>query len=349
MQINELLILEKWFEKEIKNKQIPQKYTQLHSAMQQHVNVRNNNQPKQPFDTQRDALLESLSTVAFSTLTIEQIKLLEVLEIKELFGVSGVSAIEDILYKNQLDIAAATKNIGENVNKINKAVQKFDQIKASFAGIYTIEEAEETPEGHVLMRIYFQGDSSMKTVTEFKKLGNQWYEIGRGIAMSCNGSPADLKIIGAHKGSVVLELAVIAGIATSISTILLAGLEVAEKSIDILKKVEELKALKLSNKKIVTDLEKEAIKEREKGINEIVQKAIEEHSLKQESQGDIINALEKSVKNLIDFTEHGGKVDFIQPEQGEEVRDSELITFRENCKKIRIIEHKIKYIEHNIE
>lgn len=348
MQIDELLILEKWFQKEIKDGGIPQKYQQLHKVMQQNANNRNNQQA-QPFDNQKEALLDALSVVNCTTLSIEQIKLLEKLEIKELFGKIGVQMVENILYRNQLDIAAATQKIGENVTKINQAVTKFDQFKSSFAGIYTIEDAKETPEGHVLMRVYFQGDSSMKTITEFKKLGNQWYEIGRGIAMSCNGSPSDLKIIGAQKGSVVLELAVIAGIATSISTILLGGLKVAEKSIDILKKVEELKALKLSNKKIISDLEKEADKERKNGIDELVKNAIEKHNLKKDTEGDKINALEKSVKNLVDFTEKGGKVDFIQPSDDNENEENNLIEFRENCREIRVIETKIKYIEHTEE
>ena len=155
----------------------------------------------------------------------------------------------------------------------------------------------------------------MKSIIEFKKFGSQWYDIGRGISMASNGSPEDVKIIGAQKGSVILELAVIAGIATSISTILLGGLKVAEKSIDILKKVEELKTLKLSNKKIVSDLEKEAIKEKQEGIKLIVSEAIKKHGLDQEAQGDKINALEKAVTNLISFTENGGKVDFNSTER----------------------------------
>ncbi len=197
------------------------------------------------------------------------------------------------------------------------------------------------------MRVYFQGGSSMSTITEFKKYGAQWYDIGRGIAMVCNGSPDDLQIIGAQKGSVVLELAVLAGIATSISTILLGGLKVAEKSIDILKKVEELKALKLSNKKIVSDLQKEAKSEKENGIKKIVDDTIERHGLNPQAEGDKINALQKAVKNLVTFTENGGKVDFVQPKEEDVAEQNGLVEFRNNCKEIRTIEAKMKYIEHN--
>jgi len=345
MQIDELLILEQWFQKQVKKLQIPQKYQQLHAVMQQNANIRNN-QPRTPFDTQTSELLNALSSVKFNTLSIEQINLLIKLEIKELLGDEGVEKVEEILYKNQLDIVAASQKIGENLNKINQAVTRFDQVKSTFSGLYTIDETEEIPEGNVLMRVYFQGNSSMKNIIEFKRLGNQWYEIGRGIAMASNGSPENLQIIGAHKGSVILELAVIAGVATSISTILLGGLKVAEKSIDILKKVEELKSLKLSNKKIVNELEKEATKEKQEGIKKIVDEAIKRHALDSKTEGDKINALEKAVTNLINFTENGGKVDFIQPKEEENINQDNLVEFRNNCKQIRLIEAKIQYIEH---
>ena len=345
MQIDELLILEQWFQTQVKKPQIPKKYQQLHVVMQQNANIRNNQQ-KTSFDNQTSELLKALSLVKFNTLSIEQINLLEKLKIKNLLGTKGVEVVEEILYKNQLDIVAASQKVGENLNIINQAVSRFDQIKSTFADLYTIQEAEEIPEGNVLMRVYFQGNASMKSIIEFKKFGSQWYDIGRGISMASNGSPEDVKIIGAQKGSVILELAVIAGIATSISTILLGGLKVAEKSIDILKKVEELKTLKLSNKKIVSDLEKEAIKEKQEGIKLIVSEAIKKHGLDQEAQGDKINALEKAVTNLISFTENGGKVDFIQPKEDENKEQKNLVEFRKNCTQIRQIEAKLKFIEH---
>mgnify|MGYP006179352477 CR=1 FL=1 len=93
-----------------------------------------------------------------------------------------------------------------------------------------------------MMRIYFKDASSINNLSDLKKLGSTWYDIGRGIAMTQDKSPEDFVVVGAQKGSIILELAVAARIATSVSKILLETLKVAEKVIDILKKVEELKA-----------------------------------------------------------------------------------------------------------
>ena len=127
-----MLILEQWFQTQVKKPQIPKKYQQLHVVMQQNANIRNNQQ-KTSFDNQTSELLKALSLVKFNTLSIEQINLLEKLKIKNLLGTKGVEVVEEILYKNQLDIVAASQKVGENLNIINQAVSRFDQIKSTFA------------------------------------------------------------------------------------------------------------------------------------------------------------------------------------------------------------------------
>jgi hypothetical protein len=347
MQIQELLKLIEWVEKNVKKNQIPQKYTNLISGMTQNVNARNN-QPKQSFDTHREALVTSLPLVSFENLTIEQIKLLEKFEIKNALGTRAVEIIDDILYRKGMDIASAVQDITEISKKINSSVLKLDEIEKSLIGVVDASDETEVPKDSVFMRIYFSGDSSITDVTELKRLAGVWYDIGRGVAIANNQSPEDFKIIGASKGSVVLELVVIAGMATSISTILLAGLKVTEKVLDILKKVEELKAMKLGDKEIVSGLKKEAENTRVEGIKKITTEITTKLKIKEDGESDKIIALEKSVKNIIEFTEKGGAIDFIQPEDLDEESEGvnkELREFRENCTKIRLLEEKIKLLE----
>lgn len=347
MQIYELLRLVDWFDENIIAKQIPSKYQQLHQVLTQNANVRNN-QPKQPFEAQKESLILDLSSIKFDSLSLEQIDLLEKLKIKKLFGTEGVDKVEDVLYKNALDIATAVSKIQENITQLNNAVARFDQFKKSFSGIYSNEGSDEIEENDILMRIYFQGESGINNVADLKKLSSLWYDIGRGVTLANDCSPQDFHIIGAQKGSVILELAAAAAIVTTLSSILLAGLKVTEKVLDILKKVEELKAMKLQNKSIVGDLEKEAESEKQKGIETIIKETVKQLNIDSKKEGDKITALEKSIKNLINFTENGGKVDFIQPNEPEAdaPNKKEIIQFRDNCFEIRELEQKIKYLEH---
>lgn len=346
MQIIELLKLTKWFKDFVVAEQIPTKYQQLFNQMNKNAQP---NQPKQAFEAQRENLFSALETVNLNKLTLEQIKFLEQLEIVELLGKEGIRNIESVLFENNLDIATAAKKIGEFNAKIAKANQTITEIETTLLKSFSIDSEDEIPDDSVMMRIYFQDEAAINNIADFKKLAATWFDIGRGIAMAQNKSPEDLKIIGAQKGSVIIELAVIAGIATSVSTILLAGLKVAERIIEILKKAEELKKLKLNNKKIEQEIIKEAEAEKKNGINTILESAIVDLGLTKGQDGDKITSLEKSISKLIDFTQKGGAVDFIQPdreenEDEENVRE-EIIQLKENVQNIRKLENKIKMLE----
>ena len=351
MQITELLKLAEWFKINIVEEEVITRYTNLFNKMNQNLRV-NNNQPSQPYEIEKKSLFEALKTITLNTLTLEQISFLEQLEVTQLFGTNGVQVIESILYEYNLDIASATKKISEFSNKIKSAQNTLQEIETTLTKSFSIDEEYEIPEDSIMMRVYFQDDSSINNLADFKKLGASWYEIGRGIAMAQGRSPEDFSVIGAQKGSLILEMAVLAGLATSVSTILLAGLKVAERTIEILKKVEELKTLKLGNKKIEQELEKEAKKEKEDGVQFILDTTIKEIGLKKGKDGDKIAALNKSITKLIDFTQKGGAVDFIQPDDeidGEEenhndVRE-EVLKLIDNVKEIRSIENKIKMLE----
>jgi hypothetical protein len=346
MQITELLKLTKWFKDFVMAEQIPTKYQQLFNMMNKNSQP---NQQKQSFETQRENLFTSLKTVSLNKLTLEQIKFLKQLEIADLLGNEGVRNIEAVMYENNIDIATAAKKIGEFNTRITTANQKITELETTLSKSFTIESEDEIPEDSVMMRIYFQDESSINNIVDFKKLAATWFDIGRGIAMAQNKSPEDFRIIGAQKGSVIVELAVIAGIATSVSTILLAGLKVAERVIEILKKAEELKKLKLNNKKIEQEIVKEAEAEKKNGINTILETAIADLGLTKGQDGDKITSLEKSISKLIDFTQKGGAVDFIQPngeddDDEENVRE-ETLQLKENVQDIRKLENKIKMLE----
>jgi hypothetical protein len=57
----------------------------------------------------------------------------------------------------------------------------------------------------------------MSNVADFRKWGTFWFEIGRGVAMAHNAAPEEIKIVGATKGSIIIELAVVSDIAVTIS------------------------------------------------------------------------------------------------------------------------------------
>ena len=342
MQVKELLSLSYWIDKNIKKLQVSQKYQQLHKAMQQNVNARNN-QPMQPFETQKNAVIDTIEDISVSGLTNEQERMLSKLQISQYIGSEGVTNLENLLFRNSLDIATATAEVNSIHEKLNQAIQKSDQLKANLASLIDVDEQDADESEQVIMRVHFQNDVSLNNLTDLKKLGTTWWEIGRGIAMAHDHAPEDVKIVGAQKGSIIIELAVISAIATTTSTIILSALKVADRVLTIRKKAEEIKALKLGNQKLEAELAKEADKEKMEGLESITKEISVNLNINQNGDGEKFKVLEKAVKNLIEFVEKGGEVYFYSPEGSE--GDQNIKQMKLNFAEIKKLEKRVLAIE----
>lgn len=342
MQISELLQLSIWVDENIKNTQIAQKYQALQAGIQQNVNARNN-QPKQPFEAQKNALIDAIKVVDTSGLTYQQEDMLSHINITQNINEKGIERIESILYRNSLDVATAAAEIAKITQEINSAIQKTDQIKVAINPLIIPSEEDDLEKGSVVMRVHFQNEIGMENVTDFKKLGNSWWEIGRGIAMAHDSAPEDIKIIGASKGSIVIELAVAAAIATTASTIILSALKVADRVLTIRKKVEEIKSLKLGNQKLEIDLAKEADKEKKEGLEKITKDISIKLNIESNGDGEKVKVLEKAVKNLIDFVEKGGEVDFFSDDG--QAEEPEIKVLKQNFDEIKKLEKRVLLLE----
>ena len=123
-----------------------------------------------------------------------------------------------------------------------------------------------------------------------------------------------------------------------------------EKVADIQKKALEIKALKLSNSKIVKELEEEASKQRDTGIQQIADKLAARK--KGIDQGDKIEAFRRAVTKLVNFVERGGDVDCVLPLEEatgdnpeEKPEPKEIKQLRTTFKEIRQLEFQLKQLE----
>ena len=351
MNVSELYDLTYWILENIESANIQQKYQNIYSILNQHTQP---NQPKRPFDEQKTELLEALKEVPLNKLTSHQLEFLNELGIGEAVGTRGIDLVEDILYRNALDVATAAQRFQEIIQKLTKGLQKNNQIKTGLDDCVNYEEYESNNE--VLIRVTFSGEAAIANVKDLKSSANIWFEIGRGISMAHNLSPEDIKITGATKGSIVIEMAVIASVASTASYIILSVLKIAEKVMEIRKKAAEIRNLNLQNEKIASELEKEVAVEKKAGIDKISIDLTNKLKLNNGSQGDKINALSKAIKNLVEFIETGGAVDFIVPETDnntDETNESDELKnmfkqIRSESAEIRQLEHQVKLLTEKV-
>lgn len=345
MNVSELFGLTNWINAEIVTKQIPQKYQNLFAVIQQNIQP---NVPKQPFEAQKNDLIQALKIVPLELLSRDQLEFLRLLGIAKTVGEEGIEEIEEILYKNTIDIATAAQKIQTILQEINAGLAKSNQIQAGLTGC--VVEDELLLKDDVLMRVSFTGHASMANVTDFKKWGDVWYDIGRGIAMAHNLSPEDVKVVGATKGSIVIELGVVASIASTAGGIILGALKVADKILDLRKKAEEIRGMKLQNDKLANDIADEADNEKKAGVELITSQLAIQLNIKTDGESDKIKALNTAVKNLVNFIENGGVVDFVMPEEeaGGEADEEGALKNRElrlAFQEIRQLEKKIALLE----
>ncbi len=348
MQVQELFDLTNWVQKEIVNPGVITLYQNLLSVLSQNAQP---SQTKLPFEEQKQALFSALQAVQLSDLSYGQLELLRTLGIANNVANEGINSIEDILFRNVLDIATTINKITASIAELNNGVQWATQVKASLTTIITEDILREESDG-VLMRVHFQRDAHLSNLTEFKDWGKAWYDIGRGIAMANDAAPEDVKIVGASKGSIIITLLSTYSIAKTTSAIILEALKVAEKIYDIKKAAQEVRALKIGNNAAEKALEKDAETTKEAGIKEIMASAIKLIGINKANEGEKISTLENSVKKLVDFIEKGGEVDFIIPDEALDETNNEndpnskarkelRVTFRE----VRVLEKKINQIE----
>ena len=344
MNVDELNALTAWVQDNIVRKKIPEKYQALHQKLQQSTRQ---NQQKQPFDAERDELLEALKSVPLDQLSVDQLAFLNRLGIAPNVGRTGVAAVEDLLYKNVLDAATSAKELEAMHKELKQGIDKASQIRSGLAGC--VDQATAIDAG-VLVRVAFAHDAAIGNVVDLKKWSSVWHDIGRGVAMVNDAAPEDVRVVGAKKGSIVVELAVTYMIARTVTDIILLVLKVTEKVVSIRRQAEEVRGLGLKNDKIARELDKEADEIKKESAEEITQTIIGRLGKDKVGQGDKSTALQKSVKNLIDFLEKGGEVDCVVPdgEADEEGGDGagDLDSIREASQEIRRLERRIKQLEH---
>lgn len=328
MNVSELYQLTTWIENSNQDNIIQNNYQNLINAFYN----------EGAFGQEKESLFATLKDIAFEELSGEQISFLKKINLTENLGLSAIEKIEDVLFINAIDRETAVQKISEMSEKVKTGIDKLNSIKANLSGL--IDEEQYELDNEVLMRVGFMGSVSMNNVEDLKKLGTLWFDIGRGISMAQGKSPKDIKIIGATKGSVILELILDVTLVKIFMSIVKEGLTVTEK----VYRIKKLKAeAKLAEMKL--DHFDEKIQEvTDDAITNISNKLFKELKLNTGNQGDKKIALEKSIIKLVNFTKEGGDIDFVIKEKSEE-EDDKTKLLRKQVIEIKNLEEKILLLE----
>lgn len=343
MNVLELYRLTEWFEIEVVEKNIFRLYQQLAEKLTQNAQ---NNSAQLPFEDDKNSLVNALSDMKIERLTYEQREYLEKLGIEYFLGEGGKKFLHDTFYLSGLDIATVASKISDATAKISVATDRIHQIRSSLSSFVT--EYEDLDKSYALMRVKFTHQAAIDNVVDFKNWAASWFDISRGIAMAQGHSPESIKIVGASTGSVVIDFSVLLDIAQVFGDIILAGLIVADKILDIKIKSNELKDMGLPNPELAQLVMDQADEEKEKQVINITNHITTNLGLNQRGDGDKIIALTTSIDKLVSFFEKGGVVDLIQPDMEiESTEDAGGVITEQKEKKLHLKEtfEKIRTLE----
>jgi hypothetical protein len=313
MNIDELYRLATWYAE-----QYPE-LIRLYNELLGPINHNASQPDKRPIEAQLNALAEFLANPRFDELSIEQLKMLTSIGVDTYLGQEGANYVNSVVRTSNYDPATAVDRLNAAVQGLNNAGTLLAAYAEAARNLGFGEDHAEAADGLITIRVGFQNDVAINTVTDWKDTAKEWYDIIRGLSMACEEKPEDVKVIGADTGSVILILAGTAVFAALLARISKNITGVAKDVISVRVEMENLRQKSILTKTMEVEF-KRIEKEKTDGAVTTIEKLIEDKI--KDKDGDVRAALISSVKKLLTFNEKGGTVDFVSPEKEEGSADA---------------------------
>ncbi len=352
MEVTELYNLTLWVDQENVTSDQPdnllEKYSQFITALQ------NSQGGHVPFQNERESLEDALNEINFLSLTRDQKEFLDKINVLQSLGQPASENIENILTRSGLDVATATSKIQDMHNNLAQGLEKLKFIRDGLKDYIPDDHAEILSHEGVLTRLSFIEKTSINNVVDFKKSAADWYLIGRGLAEATDSKPEDIKIIGASRGSIIVDLLLFLPVAIALLKIISLILNSTKTYYEIQDISQSIKGKELDNElktAILADLKKVEEGEKNKFVEATVEAIMKQLKFDQQKRSSI----EGAVKKLSTFLERGGHIDFVFPpeDEGEEDEEAEdpktqkaLSRFRNDVQEARLLMDEVKQLRH---
>ena len=309
MDAFEIQGLASWFKSYFKD--IRQRMDALHAILSNNASQ----QAQQPVEDALNSLTDLLKHVRLEELNLQQLQLLERMEVADILGPQGAANIASLVRTASYDPASVEQKINARITRINQASQKLTAVAASLDELGFVPEEYDDEDGRITVRVIFRRDASIDNVADWKASAESWYQIIRGLAMALGEAPEDTKVMGASKGSLILVLSTTCTLTAALLVITKHVTGMAKEVISVQSAMEDLRQKKLMTETMKLELDKLVAKKREEGIAAI---EADLANMIPGLKGEKKNSLDRSIEKLLDFSEKGGDLDFVEPPIGDD-------------------------------
>ena len=246
------------------------------------------------------------------------------------------------------------QDVQKAVSALDKAIVRANNLSKAFQDIDVAIASPALEDDRALVRVEFRSDAAINNVVDWQEWSEKWLEISRGIAMSIDDAPENTQVIGATRGSFILELAgtylfvrILTGIVKEVTS-------VAKDMIMLAQTAEDLRSKKLLNEQIESTIKTEIENKKESGVLSVMTAV--KLLLPKSIDGEQETALKKSVAQLLEFHRKGGEVDFVAPEEKEASEESdeesqsqqlEIQSLRQAIEELRSEKEELKRLSHD--
>ncbi|WP_318469248.1 hypothetical protein [Photobacterium leiognathi] len=322
MNINELYVLSDWFNKYVVESNVIDSYNESFNDIKKLLNSNSNRIiASNSFDNIKNKMISSIDGVDYSNLTNEQIGVLKKLHLTDIILSESIMSIELLFnIENSSDYIAAS--INRKLQALNKAKNYFFQIKKIIPEIFDIKDSVNK-DGKIFTRLTFHNKASINNIVELEQWSKKWLTISRGFSMALNKSPEEFEIIGAGKGSILVD------ILANIETINMVG-EAINHIADFTQTCFETWAAYKTVQKLADTIDNNDMKKAASDMHDHLKNQENEHyetlaeKLIKDHDGDT-NAhreLARAIKELSAFLEKGGDIECLCHEENKQCSET---------------------------
>ncbi len=288
-------------------------------------------------------VLNNLEFFSIQEKTVEEDKALRLVNFERLFGSEANELFKRIL-----------KDIYGNPSGVNNTLTSYKKELNSLIGLHNsfnfyrdnIPKGIHNPQDDNLIVINFREHASIENLDELAKHASIWNKVLLGFSLLTKENDRSFKIESVEKGSLILTLSAVPAVVLCFGKAAEKVLDVVKKYYEVKIKAAELKALKMpALNQLITDLDNQSniniTEEADNISNELIN---ETNAGGEEVQGDVTNAVNNAIKEMIKFTNKGGKLEIKLIASNDEQKQVEL-NLNIKYSEVKQIKTKISEIE----
>lgn len=262
-----------------------------------------------------DAHIAVLSEIDLEALSFDDIEILEKLGLKYIVLSSAIPGLHKV--SEQGDIQEIAARISDSLETLKSVNIQFTHFLNAFNAIFRdAPDVEETDHhGKVLTRVRFHNDALISNVVNLSDWTARWNTIARGYSMTLGQAPETFEVVGASKGSIIFDLLLdfetVKLFSETFNLLAETVFNVAEMY-GVIKAAEFMKGTNPNlYKQIVEHTKAEAEKNHEEMAEQVAGKLLEKFQQNgQNRDGEVKESLKRSVKELNNFVNKGGDINF---------------------------------------